>query len=299
MGALNERPGYVRLQPVARIAGLILILTFVCHVAFAHPELQLQIDQLTARLALEPDNVGLLLKRGDLQRRHESPELARADFNRVRRIQPDNQTVDWFEGRLEVQTGDPREGIRHLNRFLLSNPGHVIALQNRAQGYLLLNQPLLAAKDYQAVIRESDNASPSIYGASALAFIAAGADHYSRAMDVIAQGLLLFPTEVTLTGIATDLSLVQSDVDSARRFVNSLPAAIRNLPQWQTRIALLDCQTESRARAKQWFSGSLAASVKSPNANRQLSDEWLTRLAVDPSVKNCQAAAVEILNSRW
>lgn len=39
-------------------------------------------------------------------------------------------------------------------------------------------------------------------------------------MNISQKGLSLFPTEVTLTGIATDLSLAQSDMDSTNSLIN-------------------------------------------------------------------------------
>lgn len=75
-----------------------LLLVPVWPVVHAHPDLLLQIEGLTEQLERQADNVELLLKRGDLLRRHESRDLARADFKRVREIQPDNITIDWFEG---------------------------------------------------------------------------------------------------------------------------------------------------------------------------------------------------------
>ncbi len=200
----------------AQITALLLLFISVCPTAHPHSDLQLQIDELTVQLEHEPGNVDLLLRRGDLQRRHENWDLARTDFKRVREIQPENETVDWFEGRLEVQSGHPSEGVRYLDRFLLTNPLQPIALQNRAQGYLLLDQPVLAAKDLQVVIRESDKPAPSIYSACALAFVEAGPGYFPAAMDVVLKGLLIFPTEIMLTGIATDLSLAQSDTETAR-----------------------------------------------------------------------------------
>ncbi len=86
---------------------VILLLILLCPTTFAHPDLQLQIDELSGQLEHEPGNVELLLRRGDLQRRHENWDLAREDFERIRKIQPDNKTVDWFEGRLDVQSGRP------------------------------------------------------------------------------------------------------------------------------------------------------------------------------------------------
>lgn len=293
----SEHPAADHYRLVVQVTVFMLLLILLCPTTFAHPDLQLQIDELSGQLEHEPGNVELLLRRGDLQRRHENWDLAREDFERIRKIQPDNKTVDWFEGRLDVQSGRPLEGVRLLERFLLSNPGQVIALQNRAQGYLLLNQPLLAAQDFQAVIRASGKPAPSLYSACALAFVAAGTNYFSTAMDVVQKGLLLFPGEITLSGLAMDLSLARADTDAASGLAEQLPASIQKLPQWQTRIALLDCQTGHQAGAARWFGDASKISPASRNATGLLSEEWLARLAREPSTENCQAAALEILNS--
>lgn len=292
-----EQPTGERFRLAAQITALLLLFISVCPTAHPHSDLQLQIDELTVQLEHEPGNVDLLLRRGDLQRRHENWDLARTDFKRVREIQPENETVDWFEGRLEVQSGHPSEGVRYLDRFLLTNPLQLIALQNRAQGYLLLDQPVLAAKDLQVVIRESDKPAPSIYSACALAFVEAGPGYFPAAMDVVLKGLLIFPTEIMLTGIATDLSLAQSDTETASGLLAQLPDSIQQLPQWQTRIALLDCQKGQNTSAAQRFTKVMEVSPKSRNTPDLLSEKWLARLASEPSAENCQAAALEILNS--
>jgi len=215
--------------------------------AWSHADLELQIEELTLQLESQPDNVEWLLKRGDLQRRHESPGLARDDFKRVREIQPDNAIVDWFEGRLELESGHPDIGIQYLDSFLLANPDHVIALQNRAQAHLLLHQPLLAAQDYQRVIQVADKPAPSLYSSNALALVAAGPEYFSQAMGVVRVGLERFPGEVSLTGLGTDISLAVADTGTAQDLINTLPAAILGLPQWQARLALLNCEIESSA----------------------------------------------------
>jgi len=210
--------------------------------AWSHADLELQIEELTLQLQGQPDNVELLLKRGDLQRRHESPALARADFKRVREIQQDNDTVDWYEGRLEVELGRAESGVKYLDQFLSANPDHGIALQNRARGYLLLHQPLLAARDYRHVIQVSDRPTPTLYSANALALVEAGPEYFSPAMDIVSAGLERFPGEVSLTGLGTDISLAIADTGSAQELINTLPAPILDLPQWKARVSLLACE---------------------------------------------------------
>jgi tetratricopeptide (TPR) repeat protein len=280
---------------LVHVAGFLLLFLSVGPVAFAHPDLLLQIEELTEQLERQADNIDLLLKRGDLQRRHQSWDLARADFKRVREIQPDNKIIDWLEGRLDVESGRPDEGVQYLDRFLYTNPGHALALQNRAQGYLLLKRPLLAAQDFAAVIQASDRPAPSLFSANALALVEAGDDHHSTAMLVVHSGLMQFPAEVRLTGIGVDLSLARSDTDTASKLIEQLPAPVLKLPQWQTRQALLECQVGNEARATFWFNIALGDSPGPRHRPPLLTMKWLALLAAEPSAENCQAAAVEIL----
>ena len=274
-----------------------LLLVVVPLKAVAHPDLILQIEELSEQLEQQPDNVNLLLKRGDLYRRHQSWDLAHLDFKQVREIQPENRTVDWFEGRLDVESGQPAEGIQYLDRFLSLNPGHSIALQNRAQGYLLVHQPLLAAQDFAMVIQVSDRPAPSLFSANALAFVAAGSDNWSAAMEVVQNGLVLFPSEIMLTSIGTDISLARSDTENAEEFINRLPASIQDLQQWQIRKVLLGCQAGQYDKTAHWFTARNESGSPPRHTWPLLSQHWLALLASSPSPENCQAAAVEILQN--
>jgi len=241
---------------------LLLVLTPVSPV-WSHADLELQIEELTLQLERQPENVEWLLKRGDLQRRHDKHGLARKDFKSVREIQPHNETVDWFEGRLEVESGQPEIGVSYLDRFLLVNPDHGIALQNRAQAHLLMHQPLLAAQDYQRVIKISERPSPSLYTANALALVEAGTEYFSKAMEVVSSGLERFPGEIRLTGLGTDISLAVADTNTAMSLMNTLPSPVLGLQLWQRRLVLLDCELEA-----------------------------------DPSTETCQADALESLQNQ-
>lgn len=295
MFTISDKAVGVRCQLPVQLAGLFLLCVLVSPGVYSHADLQLQIEQLTEQLIQQPDNVDLLLKRGNLQRRHGDWASARGDFRRVREIEPDNMSVDWFEGRLDVESGRAAEGVQYLDRFLLANPDNAIALQNRAQGRLLLGQPLLAAKDFAKVIETSDKPAPSLFSANAFALIEAGSEHFSSAMEVVQSGLARFPSEINLTGIGVDLSLAQSETDRAAELMGQLPVAIQKLPQWKTRKALLDCLTGHGEKATSWFSSAGTNLSQVRQRPGLLDEQWLTRLGADPSPENCQAAALEIL----
>jgi hypothetical protein len=55
------------------------------------------------------------------------------------------------------------------------------------------------------------------------------------------SGLERFPVEVSLLGLGTDIALSVDRADTAASYFEPLPAALRKLPQWQTRIERAHC----------------------------------------------------------
>jgi predicted Zn-dependent protease len=283
---------------MSRDISLIILMTLLAAPVYSHTDIELQIAEATRQLEQHPGNADLLLRRGDLYRRHEDRDLALADFTQVRALEPGHSDIDWFEGRLLVETGSPEEGVSLLDRFLLANPGHSIALQNRAQGYLLLTRPKLAAQDYLTVIRLNDKPSPALYNAAAKALVKAGANHYPEAMHVIRQGLQQFPAEISLSGIGTDISLARGDSKTASSLIDQIPAPVQKLYQWQLRLALLNCQLGQNTGAGLWFSNESRTQSSTGNRETILTGATLTMLATEPGLDNCREAANEILRQQ-
>ncbi len=293
----SKAPGCGR-QLLIQTTGLFLLWVLAPLAVYAHTDLQLQIEQLTAQMEQAPGNIALYLKRGNLLRRHGDWTLARADFKRAREIQPDNEIIDWFEGRLDVESGRAEEGVRLLDRYLAANPNHAIALQNRAQGHLALGQPLLAARDFARIIETSAKPAPSLFSANALALVKAGPEHFSAASEVVDDGLNRFPAEISLTETGVDLSLAQAKTTRAEDLIDRLPATIQTLPQWQMRRALLDCLTGHEETAALWFGSSDATSANARQRRDLLEQEWIDRLSVNASPEKCQQVSIEILQRR-
>lgn len=79
--------------------------------AWAHTDLQVQIDAVSKQLATDPANTALLLRRGNLYRAHQDWQAAREDYQHVREIDPANSDVDWLAGRMEVEAGQVQTGL--------------------------------------------------------------------------------------------------------------------------------------------------------------------------------------------
>lgn len=207
-----------------------------------HPDLLAQIEQLGQRLQSEPANASLLLKRGDLYRRHEDYDSAAADFRNAREAEPGHELLDFFEGRLLHETGNQKQARVLVSRYLDGHPEEAVA-------WILLGHierqdgnANAAAEAFAAAIRLSQSPGPDLYRLQFLALVSpGGADKWAPAYSVIDEGLLRFGVEVTLIGLGSDLALAVGDADLAGDYLARLPGRLMALPAWKERGDLRAC----------------------------------------------------------
>lgn len=220
-----------------RAAALICLMALPLF-SFAHPELLSQIEQLNLQLVQRPGDSGLLLKRGDLYRRDGNYKAAGQDFADAAKQNPPPADLDFYQGRLYLETDRPEAAVASFSRYIEHHPNHVKTRVLRSQALLMLDRPVEAAEDLKRAIELAENPSPALYRDRALALIAAGENHWPEAASVIRDGLQRFPAEISLLALGTDLALARADTASAIAFIDELPAAIQQLPEWQERLDL-------------------------------------------------------------
>lgn len=222
-------------------ATVVLVATILPLAASAHPDLLLQIDKLTEQLEIGPPGAELYLKRGDLYRRHEDPQNAARDFAAARRLDPDHPLLDYYDGRLSLETGDAASAEASLARYLSRTPGHAKAWVLRGQASIELQQPEKAAAYFALAINHSENPSPELYRLQILATLAMGETHWASAAGIAQAGLAHFGVEVNLLGLATDIALAMDQPVKALAYLGRLPPPLMQLPQWAKRLDLLQC----------------------------------------------------------
>lgn len=218
----------------------VVVLVFAANVS-AHPDIDIQIEQITEQLGRDSRNTELLLKRGDLHRRHEEWSAAKRDFTQVREIWASNPMVDWYEGRMLVASGDFEAGRMLLDRFIAANPEHASARRIRAVAQWQLGLPLAAATDYRATIDLSERPSPALFRALIIALLAAGPEHVTAARQAVDEALDKFSREITILGLGTDLALSQGDAGAALSYLTRLPQRLDRLAQWKFRRGVWRC----------------------------------------------------------
>jgi tetratricopeptide (TPR) repeat protein len=255
MGAPSERPARRITRPVivpgGRIALLILLATLTS-AARGHPDLILQIEELDVQLKSQPGNVELLVKRGDLYRRHQDYTAAAQDFNAARSIDPSNPEIDFYAGRLALAAGNGVEAEQLLARYLAHYPQHAAAWALRGEANIQIRSPGAAAEYFAQAIRYSNRPSPGLYSLNALSLVAIGESSWTGARQVIDEALQHFPLELTLLGLGVDIALALDLPAEAAQYMQILPQALRDLPQWKKRQEAADwlASAESAARAQ-------------------------------------------------
>src|ERR1051326_9230213 len=111
----------------------ILLLGWAPMSAFAHGDIHLQIEEITKRLAQEPRNADLYLRRGELHRVHQEWGAAQADYDQAISLNPSLAVVDLARGKMFLEANWLLSAKVALDRFLTAHTNHVDALITRAR----------------------------------------------------------------------------------------------------------------------------------------------------------------------
>jgi predicted Zn-dependent protease len=143
--------------------------------ASGHGDLHERIEELSERLAATPNDVELLLRRGDLYRQHKDYAAALRDLDRVERLGGREADVLLLRGRTLLGCGCGRagEGVGALERFVEIRPDH-------GEGWLLL------ARARRAVGRRDE--SVAAYGRAIALMGAPGPGVYLERAEEIRAG---------------------------------------------------------------------------------------------------------------
>ncbi len=201
--------------------------------ASAHADPDEQIADLGGRIAKDPKDATLYLRRGELHRHLREWGAALADYHRARKLDHGLAAVDLCIGALMLDSGRPRRSMRYLDRFLAGHPDNVEALVTRARARVKLGEPVAASRDFTSAIdshRGADLPRPEHYLERAEALTAAGASHLDEAIQGLDEGLERLGQPVTLQILAIDLETRRGSLEAAEARRRHLDAQ-RDLPQ--------------------------------------------------------------------
>jgi tetratricopeptide (TPR) repeat protein len=245
MGFKVRNPAaFCRGQPLSVLAALMLFAMLPVS-GICHPDLVAQIEILDARIQAGEFSAELLLRRGDLYRRDEDFSAAARDFEAARVLAPDNSLIDFYQGRLSLESGHPEAAERHLVRYPSSNSKHAKAWMLRGEANIQLGRPERAALYFERAIQTAKTPSPGLYRLLILSRVAIGETAWGAAAEAADTGLARFGLEATLLGLGTDIALARNQPAEARRYLAQLPDALHTMPQWDARTRSTDCLAAS------------------------------------------------------
>jgi tetratricopeptide (TPR) repeat protein len=211
-----------------------LIVAAAAAPASAHVEIERQVADLSRRIAENPRDASLLVRRGELHRVHGDTDLALADFKTAGAIAPDLPAVHLCTGRTHLEAGRPDQALPCLDRFLSLRPDHVMARVFRARALAALGRRLEAAVEYTEAIRDStagDPPRPEYYVERALVLRAEGQAHVEEALEGLWEGLSRLGPLAVLQSLAVELEATRGNYPAA---LDLLEAAWASSPRRET-----------------------------------------------------------------
>jgi tetratricopeptide (TPR) repeat protein len=238
--------------------------------AGAHAELTLQIEEMTRQIALDPRNIDLYLRRGELHRTHLDWDSALADFNTVRTLEPANKYVDLAVGRLMADANWLLSARGFLDRFIAANPKHADAFTARARVHARLQLHLASADDYAAAIRFSPEPGPELFIERAQTLVAQSPEYCDKALEGLDEGIKQIGSLVTLQLLAIDLELKRTNYTGALARVDEIAQRSPRKEGWLTRRAEILEQAGQPQEARVAYRAALGALAALPPVRRNV-----------------------------
>ncbi len=203
--------------------------------ALAHGPLHEQITNVTAELSLRPNDVPLLLRRGELNRLDERWDAALADFQLAKQLAPANPEPLLGLGRLALDQGKLTDATASLTRFLAIQSNHV-------EGHLLLARALVrnqrasnAVEHFSRALALSTEPRPEWFIERSQAQFSQGDRHLAEALAGLDEGVAKLGPVPTLQLAAIALEMRRQGFDAALQRLDTILASSERKERWLLR----------------------------------------------------------------
>ncbi len=228
-------------------------------VALAHGDLHLQIEEVTKRIAKEPRNAELYLKRGELHRAHQEFDAAQADYDFAAALQPHLAFVDLARGKMFLDANWPLSALVALDRFLADHTNHVDGLVTRARTLVKLDRRLQAVEDYNRAIAGAAQPQPEMFLERSQALTNEGPAYFDQALKGVEEGIKRLGPLVVLQMFAIDVELKQQHVDAALARLDGIAAHSARKEKWLAQRGEILQQAGRNEEAREAYQGALKA----------------------------------------
>jgi predicted Zn-dependent protease len=234
---------------------------------WAHGDVHVRINALTAEIAQNPSNAPLYFQRAELYRVDQDFTNALADLERAAIIDPKLARVDFCRGRVLLEAKRADEALPLISRYLANKPSDPEAYITRARTYQRLGNFAAAADDYAVAAEQSPTANPEIFIERAEALRHAG--KLSEATAVLDSAIGKMGSLVTLELPAIDLEVRMKKFDAALARVDRMMARLHRKETWHVRRAEILAQAGRGNEATRAYRDALAAIDRLPPTHRR------------------------------
>lgn len=283
-------------KPVVARCGVIAVFYAITSAtAFAHGPLHEQIAAVTQQIETNPTNAALYLKRGDLLRLHDEPELALADFAVVEKLDPRLDQTLLLRGKTLLAAKRHDRAKAALDRYLGAHPANSDALATRARVRAALGQPLDAAADFAAAIANANPPDPDLYRERAQ--LLAGNNRGADALRGLDEGIAKIGPIASLELPAIDLEIATRNFDGALARLDKLYARLPRKDTWLARRGEILEEASRPADALKNYSDALAAIENLPRHIRTTAASAELEAKVRDAIKRLGADGSKIPRS--
>jgi tetratricopeptide (TPR) repeat protein len=178
---------------------------------------------LSARLAQEPDNGALYLRRASLHRAEEDVEAALADLELAAALPGGGALAEVRAGRLLTEAGRYSAAVERFDAALARAPGYREARSGKAAALWQLGEHVRAGALFESLFAEGEG-EPELYEDYARLLAMARPPQLGAAVEILDRALVRFGPIPTLALPAIDLELRLGRWTAALRHLDALLA---------------------------------------------------------------------------
>lgn len=255
---------------VRRRCGLLALtvsLVLAQHFPKGHNGLTEQIVAITAQIASNPANPGLLVRRAELYRFARQWQQALDDLDRATHLDPAIATVDLARAHVLLESGNHRAAVDAATRFLTRQPRHADARIVRGRARAQLGLAREAAVDFTQAL--DLRPAPDLYIERAHAVLSTDPSDIVGALRGLDEGLARLGPIVTLELEAIELELRLKRHDAALSRLERVSATAARKESWLARRGAILEQAGRIEEARAAYRAALTAAMNLPESTRR------------------------------
>lgn len=260
-------------------------LVMLCNTVYGHGDLDKRIKEISIKILQDPTNTDLFLNRGELYFQHEDYELSVKDFKvcEERDLISDRLNLNFSRSYRELQNYTDAE--KYVNKILVKNPIHVLALKVKANIAFDQEEFEYSADLFRQVIEHVDKPHVDNYFEACQALENCGTKEcMQEAIALVEEGVEDLGELMVLLDRGVSISLRLKDFAKAHVFQNKIIENASRKERTYYKKAMLFLEQGDNIKAKKNFQNAYTAfnnlpeRIKKNKASKKFESELINQL---------------------